>query len=99
MSLTSRGAATVFAPALFPALLPALALAGAGALTGCAPLSPPAKPMSSDAGGTTDPGGQGGATGGDPNDPASYPHNTPGAAFPFPQGHAFAHCALPMYDA
>src|SRR3954468_3572275 len=43
-------------------------------------------------------GGQGGSSGTGMKDPSAYPHNTPGAAFPYPQGHAFAHCALPAYD-
>jgi endo-1,4-beta-D-glucanase Y len=71
-------------------------IAAALALGGCDTLFPSAK---TGAGGDTgNPGGQGGMQGG-PNDPASYPHNTPGAAFPFPQGHALAHCALPSYSA
>ena len=31
-------------------------------------------------------------------DPSNYPQNTAGATFPYPQGHAFAHCTLPAYD-
>ena len=30
-------------------------------------------------------------------DPSNYP-NSPGAKFPYPQGHALAHCALPLYS-
>ena len=32
------------------------------------------------------------------NDPSKYAQNSPGAHYPFPQGHAFAHCSFPSYD-
>lgn len=32
------------------------------------------------------------------NPPSSYPQNTAGAAFPYPQGHASANCTFPIYD-
>jgi endo-1,4-beta-D-glucanase Y len=89
MSLLSRSAASFLAPAL--------TLAVAITAGGCDTLFPSAK---TGAGGSNgNPSGQGGSQDTGANDPASYPHNTPGAAFPFPQGHAFAHCALPSYDA
>lgn len=87
MSLTSRIGASV--------CMAALAVV---ALGGCETLFPSAK-TGAGGGAGGDPGGQGGGSGTDTNNPASYPHNSPGAAFPFPQGHAFAHCALPSYDA
>lgn len=31
-------------------------------------------------------------------DPSAYPHNSPGASFPYPQGRPLPHCALPVYD-
>jgi len=31
-------------------------------------------------------------------DPSSYPHNTAGAAFPYPQGHASSTCTLAVYN-
>jgi endo-1,4-beta-D-glucanase Y len=32
-------------------------------------------------------------------DPSNYPQNAAsGGMFPYPQGHAFAHCTLPVYD-
>src|SRR6185503_5430650 len=31
-------------------------------------------------------------------DPSTYPHNTAGAKYPFPQGHALPHCAFPAYN-
>jgi endo-1,4-beta-D-glucanase Y len=31
-------------------------------------------------------------------DPSSYPQNSAGAKYPYPQGHAFAHCTFPNYD-
>jgi endo-1,4-beta-D-glucanase Y len=47
-------------------------------------------------------GDSGGGTGGGPGivmkDPSAYPQNTAGAAHPYPQGHAFAHCTLPAYN-
>jgi endo-1,4-beta-D-glucanase Y len=89
MSLTSRSAASL--------LLPAFALAITVPATGCDTLFPSSK---TGAGGNSgNNGGQGGSGPGIGNDPANYPHNSPGAAFPFPQGHAFAHCTLPTYDA
>jgi endo-1,4-beta-D-glucanase Y len=72
------------------------------ALGGCDSLFPSTK---TGAGGDTggggpggSPGGLGGGSGAVMKDPSSYPQNTAGAAFPFPQGHASAHCALPAYD-
>ena len=70
-------------------------------LAGCDTLFPGSK-----SGGGGDNGGQGGASGTGQGgssgtgmkDPSAYPHNSPGATFPYPQGHAFAHCALPAYD-
>jgi endo-1,4-beta-D-glucanase Y len=88
MSLTSRSVASSVAAAL--AVTVAL---GSG---GCDALFPSSK---TGAGGSAGPGGQGGSPGTGVNDPANYPHNTPGAAFPYPQGHALAHCTLPSYDA
>ncbi len=89
MSSTSRSAAS----RLVPALAFAIVLGGSG----CDTLFPSAKMGAG--GGAGDNGGQGGSQGGNVNDPASYTFNTPGAAFPFPQGHAFAHCALQTYNA
>jgi endo-1,4-beta-D-glucanase Y len=87
MSSTSRGAA--FLAAL-------MVIVGA-----CDTLFPGSK---SGAGGDSG-GGQGGSSGGlgggsgtGMKDPSAYPHNTPGATFPYPQGHAFAHCGLAAYD-
>jgi len=31
-------------------------------------------------------------------DPSSYPQNSVGAKYPYPQGHAAAHCNFPAYD-
>ena len=52
---------------------------------------------------TTDPTGGGGTGGGGGptpvmKDPSSYPHNTAGAAFPYPQGHASAYCTFAVYN-
>jgi endo-1,4-beta-D-glucanase Y len=32
------------------------------------------------------------------NPPASYPQNTAGAKYPYPQGHASLHCTYPIYN-
>ncbi len=32
------------------------------------------------------------------NPPSTYPQNTTGAKFPYPQGHASAHCTFPLYS-
>jgi len=94
MSLTSLNAASL------------AILAAAIAFAGCGQLFPGAK-GSNPGGGSTGNDGVGGATGGGSGgatgmtvmkDPSNYPQNTPGAAHPYPQGHAFAHCALPIYD-
>jgi len=96
MSLTSRSAAslaTVFA---------------ATALAGCGSLFPGTQPTSS-AGGSTGNNGAGGMTAGGMGGaagsgmivmkpPSSYPQNTAGGMFPYPQGHALAHCTFPAYD-
>src|SRR5690242_14439895 len=49
---------------------------------------------------STNPTGSGGSSGPMPvmKDPSSYPQNTPGAAFPYPQGHASATCTLAIYN-
>jgi endo-1,4-beta-D-glucanase Y len=60
-----------------------------GILAGCA--SP--APTSTGAGGSG-----GGGTGTVMKDPSSYPQNTAGAAFPYPQGHASATCNFPIYS-
>jgi endo-1,4-beta-D-glucanase Y len=84
MSLTSRPAASF---AISAALL---------AASGCGQLFPSS---ASGAGGAQAPvGGTGGAPGPMMKDPSSYPQNTAGAMFPYPQGHAFANCTLPAYD-
>jgi endo-1,4-beta-D-glucanase Y len=62
-------------------------------------------------GGNQPPAGVGGAAGGGPpagtggsgpglvmKDPSAYPQNSPGATFPYPQGHALPHCAFPAYN-
>jgi endo-1,4-beta-D-glucanase Y len=43
-------------------------------------------------------GSGGGGTGTVMKDPSSYPQNTAGAAFPYPQGHASATCNFPIYS-
>src|SRR3954452_23359726 len=48
-----------------------------------------------------DPTGGGGTSGGAMpvmKDPSTYPQNTAGAAFPYPQGHASAYCTLAVYN-
>lgn len=70
-------------------------------VAGCDTLFPGSKSAAGgnsggDQGGSS--GGLGGGSGNGMKDPSAYPHNTPGAMFPYPQGHAFAHCALPAYD-
>jgi endo-1,4-beta-D-glucanase Y len=51
---------------------------------------------------TTTPTGTGGTGGPAPmpvmKDPSTYPHNTAGAMFPYPQGHAWPSCGLAVYD-
>jgi len=51
---------------------------------------------------TTNPMGGGGSGGSGPmpvmKDPSSYPQNTAGASFPYPQGHASATCTLAVYN-
>jgi endo-1,4-beta-D-glucanase Y len=47
--------------------------------------------------GTTGAGGTSGAVS-VMNPPSSYPQNTAGATFPYPQGHLSAHCAFPVYN-
>ena len=96
MSLTSRSAASFV-------ILSAAAVATT--FGGCGQLFPSAMPAG--VGGSTGDGvggSQGGDVGGSSGtgtvmkDSSNYPQNTAGAAFPYPQGHAFAHCALPVYD-
>ncbi len=95
MSLTSRSAAS------FVILC---AAAVATTLGGCGQLFPSAMPGTGGSTGGGVGGSQGGGDGGSNGtgtvmkDPSNYPQNTAGAAFPYPQGHAFAHCALPAYD-
>jgi endo-1,4-beta-D-glucanase Y len=60
-------------------------------------------PSSSGSGGGSGTAGTsgGGGTGGGTivmKDPSNYPENTAGAAFPFPQGHAYPNCAFPAYN-
>ena len=31
-------------------------------------------------------------------DPSTYPHNSPGARYPYPQGRPLPHCTLPVYN-
>ena len=50
---------------------------------------------------TSNPSGGGGTSGGAMavmKDPSNYPQNTPGAAFPYPQGHASSYCTLAAYN-
>ena len=57
--------------------------------------------MASGGSGPTGSGGQTG-TGGAPSlvmkDPSSYPHNSAGAKYPYPQGHASTNCRFPLYN-
>lgn len=73
------------------------AFAALGLLTG---LSLVACAKTPDGGNTTGTGGSGaaGAAGPVMNPPSSYPQNTAGAAFPYPQGHASAYCNYPIYN-
>ena len=43
-------------------------------------------------------GAAGAGTGIVMNDPATYTQNSAGAKYPYPQGHAFPHCAFPAYN-
>ncbi|MES1205137.1 MAG: glycosyl hydrolase family 8 [Pseudomonadota bacterium] len=51
-------------------------------------------------GGASIPTGSGGAPGAATvmNPPSAYPHNSAGAKYPFPQGHALARCSFPAYN-
>ncbi|MES1177222.1 MAG: glycosyl hydrolase family 8, partial [Myxococcales bacterium] len=70
--------------------------AGAGPLTGGAGPAAGAGPTGGGAGGSS---AAGAPTGGIVmKDPSSYPQNSAGAKYPYPQGHAFAHCTFPNYD-
>jgi endo-1,4-beta-D-glucanase Y len=100
MSLTSRKVRSCSLAAL--ATLVILA-------SGCGQLFPSASTAAggstgaagSPAGGSTGTGagtGTGTGTGTGMKDPSNYPQNTPGAAFPFPQGHPLANCTMPAYD-
>jgi endo-1,4-beta-D-glucanase Y len=53
---------------------------------------------SSGSGGTTGSTGAGGSAISVMNPPSSYPQNTAGAAFPYPQGHPSTYCAFPIYN-
>ncbi len=100
MSLTSRSAASVAILGAATAFGAAMAFAGCGQLFPSAMGNNPAGGATGNigAGGATS-GGSGGMTGAIVmKPPSSYPQNTPGGAFPYPQGHAFAHCTLPVYD-
>ena len=90
MSLTSRNAASVSNLAAALAIL--AAALGAGA---CNTLFPS---TATGTGGAQGPAGTGGAPGPAMKDPSNYPQNTPGAMFPYPQGHTFAGCPAPAYD-
>ena len=92
MSLTSRSAAS------FAILSLATTLGACGQLFPSA--NNGAGGSSSSGVGGSQAGGTGGAPGGTivMKDPSNYPQNTAGGAFPYPQGHAFAHCALPAYN-
>jgi endo-1,4-beta-D-glucanase Y len=100
MSLRPRSSAARGAALVIPFMSAALGLA----LGGCDQLFPSAKTgAGGDSGGGqggSAGGGQGGATGGGlvMKDPSTYPQNSAGAAHPYPQGHAFAHCGLAVYD-
>jgi endo-1,4-beta-D-glucanase Y len=52
------------------------------------------------ASGGTGTAGSSGAAGGTTvmKDPSAYAHNSPGARYPYPQGRAFPHCQLPVYN-
>jgi endo-1,4-beta-D-glucanase Y len=49
-------------------------------------------------GGQTGSGGSGSGGSLVMKDPSNYPQNTPGARYPYPQGHAFANCTFPLYN-
>src|SRR3954470_6049793 len=93
MSLTSRSVAS--AASLFLAT----------AFGGCGQLFPSAT-GNNPAGGSTGNNGTGGMTSSGAGGagtivmkpPSSYPQNTAGGMFPYPQGHALPHCTLPVYD-
>jgi len=99
MSLTSRSAASL------ANVVAATALGALTTLVGCGALFPSAT-GSNPAGGSTGNNGTGGMTSSGSGGagtivmkpPSSYPQNTAGGMFPYPQGHALAHCTLPAYD-
>jgi endoglucanase len=76
------------------------ALAALGFLAGLSLVACAKAPDTGGGGDTTGAGGSGaaGAAGPVMNPPSSYPQNTAGAAFPYPQGHASAHCTFPTYN-
>ena len=103
MSLTSRRVWSSTTSMAAAAASLAATMAMVVSMTGCNQLFPSDVKGSGGAPGSAGSIGgnaQGGATGTGTvmKDPSTYPQNTAGAAFPFPQGHTLAHCALPTYD-
>ncbi len=92
-------------PRLFPAaLLLLLACAQTPIVVGSGGSSGSGGIVGGTGGGTTGTGGAAvvGTGGSGPvtvtKPPSSYPHNSAGATFPYPQGHGFARCPLPAYN-